>query len=127
MSKKNKKTVPPRVKRMQRPARLQSAKQWIRTYTGKNIVRGYCNHFAVDWRCAVLELQILGVAIDPSYIAQREKTDAEQAKQRQEKRRQPRSSPRGPDLYADAFSAYLNDDYPALHAFETDAWPFDQE
>ncbi|EMB18838.1 hypothetical protein RE6C_00471 [Rhodopirellula europaea 6C] len=21
-------------------------------YTGKNVLRGYCKHFGVDWRCA---------------------------------------------------------------------------
>lgn len=57
----------PRHKRMKRSTRLQAAKAWISKYAGKNIVRGYRNHFAVDWFCAVKELQMLGVTISPHY------------------------------------------------------------
>jgi hypothetical protein len=46
------------------------AKQWIPTYTGKNIVRGYKNHFALSPLGAVADLQILGHEISPEYIEQ---------------------------------------------------------
>jgi hypothetical protein len=42
----------------------------------------------VDWLCAVEELQLLGVEIDPEYIRQWQRTVAEQALQKREKRRQ---------------------------------------
>ena len=50
---------------MNRVARLQSAKstQWVQKYSGKNIVRGYCNWYGVDQLSAVIELRQLGVSI----------------------------------------------------------------
>jgi len=53
----------PRHKRMTRDTRLQSAKQWLQTYTGKNVVRGYCKWYGVDSLAAVIELRQLGVPI----------------------------------------------------------------
>jgi hypothetical protein len=65
---KRKKTLAPRHKRMDRKGRLDSAKHWIAKYKGKNIIKGYKNHYGVDWICAVKELQILGVGLDPEYV-----------------------------------------------------------
>lgn len=55
----------PRRKRMRKPARLESARAtgWVENYTGKNIVRGYCNWYGVDEMAAVIELRELGVPI----------------------------------------------------------------
>lgn len=53
---------------MQRPARLEAAKRWIPTYSGKNLVRGYARWFRVDLGCALKELQLLGVPLDPAYV-----------------------------------------------------------
>jgi hypothetical protein len=83
---KKKKPLSPRVTRLKRPARLESAKSWIPTYTGKHLLRGYCNHYGVGWRCAAIELKLLGIAVDPAYIAQRERTEAEIQRQRQAKK-----------------------------------------
>lgn len=104
---------------MKRPARLKSAKSWIPTCTGKNLVSGYCKHYAVDWRCAVIELTRLGIQIDPAYIAMRERTDAEHARQR-EARKEKRNAMRNQHWhpYTDTFSAYLAGDYPALYDLE---------
>lgn len=68
MANKNNRT--PRRKRMQRPARLQSAKHWIPTYGGGNIVKGYKNWFGVDLVCAIKELRMLGVKLDEQYVLQ---------------------------------------------------------
>lgn len=54
---------------MDRPARLASARHWLPKYPGKNIVRGYATWFGVDVGCALKELQMLGVALDPLYVA----------------------------------------------------------
>jgi hypothetical protein len=64
------KALPPRAKRMDRSARLQSARPWVKSYKGKNIAAGYRKHFAVDWVCAFRELEILGVKIDAAYKGQ---------------------------------------------------------
>jgi hypothetical protein len=65
--KKRKKALPPRVKRMDRSARLQSARSWLKTYSGRNIASGYRRHFGVDWVCAFSELEMLGVKIGADY------------------------------------------------------------
>ena len=113
---KKRKPLPPRVKRMKRPARLESAKNWIPTYAGKHLLRGYCNHYGVGWRCAAIELKLLGIAVDPAYIAQRERTEAELTKQRQtrkEERKAVQNLHWHP--FTDAYSAYLAGDFAALH------------
>jgi hypothetical protein len=63
-----KKPLPPRRKRMGRPARLQAARHWIPTYSGKSIVHGYAKWFGVDLTCSLKELELLGVPLDPVYV-----------------------------------------------------------
>ena len=53
---------------MARRARLQAARQWLRTYRGKKVVRGYAKWFGVDLGCSLRELQLLGAALDPVYV-----------------------------------------------------------
>jgi len=55
-------------KRMRRNARLQAVKTWVSNYRGKNVVKGYSKHFAVDKLCTVKELQLAGIHIDSDYI-----------------------------------------------------------
>jgi hypothetical protein len=64
---KKKKILPPRHKRLKRTGRLIVAKDWIEKYAGKNLIRGYCNHFAVDITCAAIELETLGYSVDHEY------------------------------------------------------------
>lgn len=52
---------------MNRKRRLDAARAWLPKYEGKNVVRGYRKHFGVDWACAFIELEMLGVDIDPGY------------------------------------------------------------
>jgi hypothetical protein len=70
MGNKQKRTEPlaPRHKRMDRKERLDSAKHWLAKYQGKNIIKGYKNRYGVDWPCAVKELQMLSVGLDPEYV-----------------------------------------------------------
>jgi hypothetical protein len=37
-------------------------------FSGKRPVRAYARWFGVDLECAVAELQLLGVALDPAYL-----------------------------------------------------------
>lgn len=55
------KNTTPRRKRLNQRARLARAKNWIKAYTGKNLVKGYSKWFGVDWLCALHELKIAGV------------------------------------------------------------------
>jgi len=52
---------------MTRQGRLSSARatRWVEKYEGKNIIAGYANWFAIDPLCALMELRMLGVTIDP--------------------------------------------------------------
>lgn len=70
---------------MNRAGRLKSARAtgWVRSYRGKDIVRGYARWYGVDRLCAVLELRQLGVHISAeqearcrSQIEQRAARDA---------------------------------------------------
>lgn len=53
-----------------RKYRLQSAKDWIKTYSGNNIVKGYSKKYSVDKLCAVKELRLIGVEISDEYERQ---------------------------------------------------------
>ena len=84
-------------------------------YTGKNVLRGYCKHFGVDWRCAALELERLGVRTDPEYLAKREEAEAalvRQRKARKEHREAKETPPWHP--YNEPLEAYLAGDFSAL-------------
>ena len=50
-----------------REYRLLSAKSWIKTYFGNNIVNGYSKKYSVDKLCAVKELRMIGVDISEEY------------------------------------------------------------
>ena len=52
---------------MNRFARLQSARSWLKTYSGQNIVSGYRKRFGADWVCAFKELEMLEVRIEEAY------------------------------------------------------------
>lgn len=57
----------PRRKRFNRRQRLDAAKHWLPDFEGGNIARAYCKHYGIDWVSAFVELEILGVKIDPIY------------------------------------------------------------
>jgi len=80
--KKKNRDLGPRRKRMRRPARLQAAVKWRAGYGGKHIVRGYARWFGVDLMCAIVELRMLGVAIDTEYEQQVRRTIAARAEAR---------------------------------------------
>lgn len=72
---------------MKRTERLQAGRHWLPTYIGKNIVRGYARHFAVDLLCAVKELEMLGHQFKPEYVDQLKRAIAVQIEQNQERKK----------------------------------------
>ena len=54
-------------KTLKREHRLPLAKDWIKTYPGKNLIKGYSKHYAVDKLCAIKELKMIGVEISEEY------------------------------------------------------------
>ncbi len=53
-----------------RAYRIRSAKDWIKSYSGKHLVRGYSKRYGVDKLCAVKELRMIGVEIPEGYETQ---------------------------------------------------------
>ncbi len=58
------KSTPPRNRR------LLIARNWIPTYNGNHIVKGYAKYFGVSRLCAVTDLKILGYEFTEDYINQ---------------------------------------------------------
>ena len=121
MGRKRKKKQPdPRRKRIKRSARVRSAVSWLKQYSGKNVLRGYCKHYGVDWRCGATELKQLGIDLDPDYLKQREAAERQLAnsrRQRREARIGEEPSERWYE-YDSPLEAYLAEDYAALYAME---------
>lgn len=53
-----------------REYRILTARSWIKTYSGQNIVKRYSKKYAVDKLCAVKELRMIGVEISEEYEKQ---------------------------------------------------------
>jgi len=110
----------PRAKRMNRSARMQSAVSWLKQFKGKNVVRGYCRQYGVDWRCAASELRQLGVTLDPGYLNQRQQSERQVINTRRQRRlaRAGEDSRDNSVEYASMLDAYLPTDFSALYAME---------
>ena len=80
--KKAKRNNTPRRKRLNRKQRVSIARDWIKSYTGKNIVRGYANWCGVDLLCAIVELKIAGQNISEVYESQVRKSNEDKILQR---------------------------------------------
>jgi ribosomal protein L34E len=52
---------------LKREYRLRSAKDWIKTYSGNNVVKGYSKKYSVDKLCAIKELRMIGFEITEEY------------------------------------------------------------
>jgi hypothetical protein len=74
-------------KQLKQSQRLVAARKWLKTYNGKNIVRGYRKHYGVDLMCAIRELQMLGCEISPDYIKSVQASVLAQQRSRQEKKK----------------------------------------
>jgi hypothetical protein len=64
---------------MNRSGRLRFAVSWLKQFTGSSVIRGYCQHYGVDWRCAAIEFRRLGIALDSDYLNQREQSERQVA------------------------------------------------
>jgi hypothetical protein len=78
------KALAPRRKRMARASRLQSGRHWLKTYSGKHVVRSYARWFGVDLMCALKELQLLGIRFEPEYVEALRRTAAAGSRRRRE-------------------------------------------
>lgn len=55
---------------LKREHRLRSAKDWLKTYSGNNVVKGYSKKYSVNKLCAIKELRMLGIEISEAYERQ---------------------------------------------------------
>lgn len=100
MKKKKRNSGVPRHKRLKRDSRLLTAKTWLTEYNGRNLVKGYSKHFAVDKLCAVKELTLLGYRFDEEYVQQL-KQSIEAKKKLIEKRKKLREEKLMTNIYDD--------------------------
>lgn len=88
--KKKKRSNTPRRKRLDRKRRIPLAKQWIPTYEGQNIVKGYSKWFGVDLLCAITELRMAGEPIGTDYEEQVRRSIKDKIHQKQLKKEKSR-------------------------------------
>lgn len=120
MKKKKKKGNGPRRKRLNKAARLQSARTtaWIENYTGKNIIRGYRNWYGVDELCAIIELRELGVPIPPERETEARESAARRAVLSAERKR------RKQELEAVEFDPDSDDTYAYIAGYTSGGFPY---
>lgn len=53
---------------MKQTQQLQSAKQQLNKFQGESVIQAYKKRYGVDWLCAIKELKMLGIELDPIYI-----------------------------------------------------------
>ena len=70
-----------------REKRLRRAKKWIEQYTGSHNVKAYKKRFGVDQLCAMAELKMLGVDLDPDYVERATAAETIRREQLAEKKR----------------------------------------
>jgi hypothetical protein len=76
----------PKAHRYKKAQRLFHAKNWIKTHTCKVLHHGYAKHFGVSKYCAILELEQIGVEIDPK-LKESLRISEEQKRIQREKRK----------------------------------------
>lgn len=64
------------------------AKHWVKTWSGKNIVKDYAKNFGVDKLCAVKELRMIGIDVSEQYEKQLRLSLEYTQKQKQLKKKQ---------------------------------------
>lgn len=69
-----------------RKHRLRSAKDWIKTYSGNSIVKGYSKKYSVNKLCAIKELRMIGVEISEEYENQLKQSIEALKNQRQQRK-----------------------------------------
>jgi hypothetical protein len=88
---------------MNRPRRLQSAEHWLKSIryarpAGRRLVRRYAKWYGVDRLCALIELELLEVPIDPAYAERLREAFARPRPKKKRKERKEKGLPqaRGP-------------------------------
>jgi len=104
MSSKNK---GPRHKRFTRDNRLRAAKEWVKTYQGENIIKGYRKHFGTSAVCAAVELQMLGCDISEDNIQKLKDDEYKRYQMKQERKRENALLTEDTDAWSDENFAFI--------------------
>jgi hypothetical protein len=104
----------PRRKFLSKKVRLETAKNWITKYDGKNLISGYANWFGVDKICAINELKILGVIISENL----ENQIIESHKRRIEKRKKEK------DKTEDFYMTASDDNFAFITGYTSGGFPY---
>ena len=103
MSRKKRKHPPePRTLRMDRGARLKSARHWLASQSGRTtvqIAKSYRKRYGVDWPCALDELAILGVRLNRQWVESLRRSLAGAIQRRAQRRAQ--QQPCGPSGFVE--------------------------
>ena len=95
-------------KRYTKKYRVGASTEWIRNYTGKNIVRAYSKWFGVDLICSIKELRKKGIEIDEDYEHKiRQKEEAKKIARQKNKENRARNRYKQADEFSDARFAYI--------------------
>jgi hypothetical protein len=121
-----KKSNTPRRKRMKKEGRLQCAKDWIKEYDGKNIVKGYAKWFGIAKLDAVNELKTLGIHIDEEYI-EKLKIDLVNTIKQNKIKREKRTLFKRNQKEELEFSNYYQNDYYNLDSFKYDNFELERK
>lgn len=107
--KKKNKNLGPRSKRMNRKGRLQSGREWIKTYEGNHIIKGYAKWYGVTKLCAMIELEMLGLKFSEKKKAgiRRAEEDRIRQKQLRKERRKKREEQEFFDSDSDDVFAFI--------------------
>jgi hypothetical protein len=104
--KKEKQTAPKRAT-VKRPRRLQMAKEWIVTYTGKHLVRAYAKRYRVDLHCSIKELRLLNIEVSEQYEQAVKHTLEALAVQKKQKQEEKQLEDSGLTEYSDWDFAFI--------------------
>lgn len=110
MAKKKKKHLGPRRKRWNQKVRLENAKDWIKSYPGKNIVKGYAKWYGVDLNTSLRELELLGLVFSDKkkeQVKQAIRQKSEHKKRIKERKKQRKNLILGDDYDSDETFAFI--------------------
>ncbi len=66
-----------------RKHRINSTREWVKSYSGNHIVKSYSKKYAVNKLCAIKELRLIGVEITQEYEIEIKRSVEDLKKQRQ--------------------------------------------
>lgn len=99
----------PRRKRIKRNQRLELARQWLRNYSGKHIVKSHAKWYGVDILCAITELRMNGIQVSEEYETQIKQSIEAKSWAKRLKKERKNQRQESLEEYSDGRYAYIAD------------------